>query len=58
MGQRRPFLPRLPHEVALPLAFLTGAWRLGPPPSPADMLASGFGREFWFEFEYDQAMMM
>jgi monoamine oxidase len=24
----------------------------------ADVLASGFGREFYFEFEYDQAMMM
>ncbi|MGY1593392.1 flavin monoamine oxidase family protein [Geodermatophilus sp. SYSU D00708] len=30
----------------------------GPPPSLADVLASGFGREFFFELEYGQAMMM
>jgi monoamine oxidase len=30
----------------------------GPPPSLAAVLASGFGQEFSFEFEYDQAMMM
>jgi monoamine oxidase len=30
----------------------------GPPPSLSEVLATEFGREFYFEFEYDQAMMM
>jgi monoamine oxidase len=31
---------------------------LGPPPSLSDVLASGVGRHFSFEFSYEQAMLM
>jgi monoamine oxidase len=41
-----------------PAAALEAGTVLGPPPSLSDVIASGIGQRFSFEFGYDQAMLM
>jgi monoamine oxidase len=45
------------YSVEPGAAFETGT-PLGPPPSLSDVVASGLGQRFSFEFGYDQAMQM